>query len=110
LRSSNSNRPLGIESGIDPKGCALKLSAGDILISITDGIIEQVNSKGIEFGENRFASIIKENKHSGIAVMKDSLLSSLYLYRGTQPQHDDMTVVMIEYKGSTEEIKSNKSL
>lgn len=105
LRTTNSNRPLGIENSIDPKGSMLRLSKGDILICITDGIIEQVNSKGIEFGERRFASLIRENKHSGIAAIKDRLLEAVYQYRGTQPQHDDMTVIMIEYNGSPEEIK-----
>ena len=86
LRTTNSNRPLGIENSIDPKGSMLRLSKGDILICITDGIIEQVNSKGIEFGERRFASLIRENKHSGIAAIKDRLLEAVYQYRGTQPR------------------------
>jgi serine phosphatase RsbU (regulator of sigma subunit) len=99
LKTTSSNLPLGVSADPEITGDKLKLDAGDFLILITDGIIEQVNSSGVEFGEKRFSDLIKKQISAGIQAIADKLFTELFNYRGSQPQHDDITITILEYSG-----------
>jgi len=99
LKTSGGNIPLGIHENVIPVGDNYKLQYGDMFILITDGIVEQTNSKGEEFGEKRFYRIIKTHKNSEIGRIKDKLLEEIASFRAPLTQNDDITAVLLSYSG-----------
>jgi len=84
------NLPLGIELGIEPQIFRLKLVPGDLIISYTDGITEQENASGSEFGEENLTVFVTEHL-SNPDTIPGALLQTITEWRGNLPQHDDMT-------------------
>ena len=99
LKTKGNNLPIGVSPEIRVEEDVLNLEKGDLLVLITDGIIEQINSEGEEFGDKRFSRIMKDYRNEDVLKIKDVLFSELLEFRGAQPQHDDMTILLLDYKG-----------
>lgn len=97
LKTSGSNLPMGIVPGITPAADRIKLEKGDVLVLITDGIAEQINGKKEEYGDKRLSDIIRKHKSKGLLEVKNKLFSDIFAFRGNQPQHDDMTLILAHY-------------
>lgn len=98
LKTSGSNFPMGIMPGITPAADRFKLEKGDILVLITDGIAEQVNAEKEEYGDKRLSEVIRKYKIDGLIEIKNKLFKDIFEFRGKQPQHDDMTLILAEFK------------
>jgi len=98
VRSKKLNLPVGIEYDIDPAFMAISLKAADTLIIYSDGIVEQEDAGNNEFGEGQLAAFLLDNFSSG-ELLKTALPLMIDEYRGTVPQHDDMSVLRFHYKG-----------
>lgn len=99
LRASGGNIPLGIQENVNPQCDTFILTPGDLFIMITDGIVEQTNPRGEEFGEKRLYKIIKNNKSLDVTRLKDILLEEIATFRAPQTQNDDITAVFLSYNG-----------
>ncbi len=96
INSRKENIPIGIMKNYKPYPITFKLKKEEILILLTDGIIEEENTQGIPFGIERFAKIILQNRNQGLVSLQSILLENVISYRGGLPQHDDITLVMLE--------------
>lgn len=99
LKTDDSNMPMGVIPEIEPRADKFALEEGDLLVLITDGIAEQVNPDGEEYGDKRIGATIREQRRRGLTAIVEELLRDLKDYRSTQPQHDDMTMILLEYRG-----------
>ncbi len=91
------NVPLGIMPGTpaddhDP----FKMGVGDIFILITDGFFEGVDEQEVEYGEPRVMEVVARHADGSAQGIIDALVSALDEYRGTGPQLDDWTAVIIK--------------
>lgn len=77
------------------------LKYGDILIFFTDGIVEARNDKGEEFGMERLLSIIRNNPTLTAKQLKDVILQNVNQFIGKCTYRDDITMVVVQYKGNT---------
>ena len=88
--------PLGILPQAPYESASLTLESGDWLVIFTDGLIEAVNHRDEDYGEQRVLSVLQ----SGAAMPPDKLLSRLMVdldfYVGTTPQHDDVTCMLVK--------------
>lgn len=91
------NLPLGILPDITPFAKQLVLKTDDVLILLTDGIPEQTNPEGKEYGIKRFISIIKNNMDKSGEELKDAIFEDFYAFRDTQPLDDDATFLLFRY-------------
>lgn len=98
LDTRDDNVPLGVLAGLNPKGARFKLERGDILLLLTDGVLEQKDPSGEGYGIQRISSLISRFRDRGIRRIKDELFADIHLFRRNQPQQDDMTVLMLEYR------------
>jgi phosphoserine phosphatase RsbU/P len=94
LKESRGNLPIGVEREIDPAICRYRLEPGDGLLLYSDGLIEQEDSRGAEFGEGRLiqaaaSSIAREWR------LRETLPAALDAYRGETPQQDDMSFLLL---------------
>lgn len=97
LNTSMDNLPLGVDSAMEPKADRFRLVQGDILAVMTDGISEQVNPAGQAYGEKKLIRFIKAHRYTGVSRVMEELYADVYRFRETQPQHDDMTLVLLDY-------------
>jgi sigma-B regulation protein RsbU (phosphoserine phosphatase) len=76
----------------------VRVGSGDVLVAFTDGLIEAQNHEGIEFGEDRLASLVANNSHLAAADMERTILSAVKVWTGDSEQEDDLTLVVIRVK------------
>jgi serine phosphatase RsbU (regulator of sigma subunit) len=75
---------------------SIKLDHGDIAVLYTDGITECRNKENNEFGEQRFAKLVKKNAKCSAKDLLDKVFEELALFARGVNQMDDMTLVVIK--------------
>lgn len=70
-------------------------SAGDLFVFYTDGFTEAMNNGKDEFGESRFAEVLREFSKESSAALTERLRTKVRTFAGQALQHDDMTVVVV---------------
>ncbi|MDA8411157.1 MAG: SpoIIE family protein phosphatase [Treponema sp.] len=99
LRGKQSNLPVGIEHEIKPLISVWNLKAGDLLVAYSDGITEQENPEGEEFGERRFASLVARASRAK-ERLQAFLPRAFDAWRDGTPQQDDMTFLAMAVEES----------
>jgi sigma-B regulation protein RsbU (phosphoserine phosphatase) len=71
-------------------------TAGTIIFIGTDGIWEAHNFKGELFGKDRLHQIIRDNADKSAGAIQGAVLDAVGKFRGSVPQEDDITLVVIK--------------
>ena len=77
---------------------SLALEEGDVLALVSDGIFEQRNGEGEEYGEARVKAVIGRNHRQATADIVAELFAAIAAFAG-EKQDDDMTVVLVKRAG-----------
>jgi len=77
----------------------LSLESGDMLAFFTDGISEAMNDQAECFGEPRLGQLIEEHAHLPVEELRERILREIEAFVGGAPQHDDMTLILLEVNG-----------
>jgi len=89
--------PLGMMKGIQYTEEKYLLESGDVLMLMTDGIIEALDSEGTMYSESgRLENTIgKFTQDMSTEAMVEAIIKDAMSYGGDKPQRDDdMTVVV----------------
>lgn len=78
----------------------LELLPEDIIIWYTDGIIEDENTEGAEYGEKRFRKVIKDNNGKALIQLRDAVVADAETYYNGVPHQDDHTLVFGRVKNA----------
>jgi sigma-B regulation protein RsbU (phosphoserine phosphatase) len=105
LEKARVNLPIGVELNIKPVICRLKVSPGDALLIYTDGITEQDNPQGEEFGDKRLLELVLNCLSAGKDV-EDILPPALETFRKNIPQLDDMSCLLFRFQDSRQNAKT----
>ena len=73
----------------------LEFGPGDILVLVSDGILEYRNPEGEEFGVTRVHEILREHQGKTMAELARALLDAVRSFSRGTPQEDDVTAVLI---------------
>lgn len=100
-------QPQGLGIGMDPGSVfdalaevhSVQFQAGDFLLLFTDGLVEARNHAGEEFGEERVASLARRAGRLTAAQIKGHILDEITAFIGDTPLHDDLTFMVIKFKG-----------
>jgi sigma-B regulation protein RsbU (phosphoserine phosphatase) len=71
-------------------------SDSQIVLIGTDGIWESENPKGERFGKKRLKEIIRQHRNKSSEEIVQAITDGLANHRGTAPQQDDVTLVVIK--------------
>jgi serine phosphatase RsbU (regulator of sigma subunit) len=101
-----SGLPLGAFAGARYTDTEVVIEPGDMILLVSDGIVEARTSDGALFGFERLEALLESY---GPSLHAEQLLSDLidqvFTFMGDAEQHDDMTVVVIEpHVGNVERI------
>ena len=79
----------------------LQLKPGETLVLYTDGVTEAFNGENEQFGSGRLQLALSAAppEKNPLQRTMDSMLEILKEYVGSASQSDDLTVLMIQYKG-----------
>jgi serine phosphatase RsbU (regulator of sigma subunit) len=70
-----------------------ELSAGDVLVWYTDGIVECENVAGEEYGDKRFRASVRNAAALDVGEMRDAIIADADAYFATMPRKDDITLI-----------------
>jgi sigma-B regulation protein RsbU (phosphoserine phosphatase) len=95
-RLSNGGLPLGMWADKSYEAGNVILQPGDWLVIFTDGVVEAVNERDEDYGEQRMLNVLQ----AGVAATPEELLrrmmSDLDTFVGPTPQHDDVTCMLVK--------------
>lgn len=80
----------------------IQLEPGDILIGYTDGVTEGKSPDGKLFTSERLTALLQEPASSA-AQLLERVTSSLFAYIDDAPQFDDITILALYHKQTTEQ-------
>jgi hypothetical protein len=90
----------GIALGIvnDPgwKHSAIHVPRGGLLLLYTDGVVDALSPTGERFGVAAMLDLLNELAGRPAREVEERLLGELHQFAGTQPQFDDITVVVVK--------------
>jgi sigma-B regulation protein RsbU (phosphoserine phosphatase) len=90
--------PLGIQSPVVYETAALDLQPGDALIFFTDGVVEALNEDGMEFGDDRWVSVIRALPELNAQDSLQFLMRRVDDFVGATRQADDITCLVFRSK------------
>ena len=77
----------------------VQLSAGDWLIVFSDGVSEALSAAGEEYGETRILNLVKTNESLDPQNLLETLFSNVRDFARGAPQNDDITAMVLRYRG-----------
>ncbi|MCL1929060.1 MAG: SpoIIE family protein phosphatase [Treponema sp.] len=96
MQKTRVNYPIGVELDMEPLVYSFHVEAGDALLIYSDGISEQDDPAGEEFGEKRVTALLQESLAKNIPF-GEMLQKALKDFRMNTPQHDDMTFLLFQF-------------
>jgi sigma-B regulation protein RsbU (phosphoserine phosphatase) len=76
----------------------LQMDPGDLLVAYTDGFTEAMNAQRDEFGELRLMDAVRSARRMEPRVVIDRAIEAVDVFTAGAPQHDDMTMVVLEVR------------
>ena len=87
---------LGLLDSYEYKACEHDLIPGHMLIMATDGVWEARNEEGEQFGKNRLAAIIRENRDLPARKIVDLVMEAVTAHCAGRGLEDDVTLVLVK--------------
>jgi len=87
---------LGIMDDAEYTQKEVRMSPGDTMILYTDGVTEAINEREEMFEVERLVDVIKETTNATAQETLDRIISSVFQFSGSQPQFDDITLMVIK--------------
>jgi len=88
--------PLGIMPDAAYREGRTQLQPGDVLVAYSDGVTEQINPKGEEFGPTRLQEVIWKHVELSAAGIRDKIEAALTQFAQGTPAVDDITLVIVK--------------
>jgi len=93
--------PLGLDPAAEfPAAPAVTLLPGDLLLLVTDGVVEAFSPEDVPFGIERVLNLVQAHRHEKPDEIVQSLFRAVSDFSGNQAQLDDFTAVVIKVEGN----------
>jgi serine phosphatase RsbU (regulator of sigma subunit) len=73
----------------------ISLRKGDMLYLTTDGFFDVQSPNRKKFGRSHFMELLQNNYQKDLNAQKEALLDELHIYKGSEYQNDDITILGI---------------
>jgi len=94
LKGPRGNLPIGVEPDLEPAIYPYRLEEGDELFVYSDGLVEQEDPAGAEFGERHLIVAAAGSLARG-ERLREALPRAIDAHRGSTPQQDDMSFILL---------------
>ncbi|MBR5402565.1 MAG: SpoIIE family protein phosphatase [Treponema sp.] len=93
---STSSEPMGVEKNTVYSDINLDLSAGDIIVTCTDGLLESLNENGVQYAVENLKKVILKNKGANAKDISTRVKDDLKKYCGSAQQYDDQSILVVK--------------
>jgi sigma-B regulation protein RsbU (phosphoserine phosphatase) len=90
--------PLGLLRDLPFISDSLRIWPGELLVLYSDGAPEAFNPQAEQWGEERLACCLMQNRHLDPARMISRAFEEIDSFAGDAPQHDDITMMILKRK------------
>lgn len=80
-----------LESGL------IRIDHGSMLVCYTDGLVEQENEGGDDFGIEQLQELVLEHKNLNSAAFNEMLIKTFTSHKGEQPSLDDVSLLTCRF-------------
>ncbi|HWF37963.1 MAG TPA: SpoIIE family protein phosphatase [Candidatus Acidoferrales bacterium] len=94
------NMPVGLFAQAEYQSARVKLDPGEWVVIYTDGVSEAANKQSELFEESRLREIVERFQGSTVEEMADAIRDGVKAFTEGAPQSDDVTMLVVQYKGS----------
>ncbi|MBI2956314.1 MAG: SpoIIE family protein phosphatase [Acidobacteria bacterium] len=91
--------PLGMFTEDSCATNAIRLSAGDLLVFYTDGLIEAFNAEGESYGMTRLQKVLAEGRALSAEELVSAVLADLRAFAHDVSLQDDVSLMVVRYHG-----------
>ncbi len=91
---------LGLFDGTPFEEETVTLGPGDFLVAFSDGVSEALDPAGEEFGDDGLLASIASMRESAVEKRLKHVFSSVSEFTAGAAQHDDITAMIVGYRGS----------
>jgi serine phosphatase RsbU (regulator of sigma subunit) len=96
-RLNSTGTPLGILPDFDyAAGPATRLEPGEVLVLLTDGIVEAESPEGEPFGDGRVLDVVRANRERSAREVVEALHQAVRDFSHEDKQIDDITLVVLK--------------
>jgi sigma-B regulation protein RsbU (phosphoserine phosphatase) len=88
--------PVGLLENIEYDEVRFEARKGDLLVLYSDGVQDQASPRGEMYGEVRLPVLLKKIHARPPQEVADRIVDDVREFRGTQPMHDDQTVIVLK--------------
>ncbi|MFW5728926.1 MAG: PP2C family protein-serine/threonine phosphatase, partial [Spirochaetota bacterium] len=97
VKNSANNLPIGIVPEVEPRFDTIRPDRNDMLVLLTDGMLEQDNNAGDVYSIERVAAIVRKNARMPVESTGDTLLRDFNTFRGQHHLNDDVTFALMKF-------------
>jgi sigma-B regulation protein RsbU (phosphoserine phosphatase) len=90
--------PAGLLDDRDYEEVTLEAERGDLLVLYSDGITDQLNTSGEDYGRGHLSRAIRQLCGRDPETVADQILADLAEFTGDAPMHDDQTLVVLRVR------------
>jgi serine phosphatase RsbU (regulator of sigma subunit) len=91
--------PLGAVANEVYEELRIDLQAGDVLLFVSDGIVEAMNANRELYGFPRLEAVLNSCDLKDAQSVLDGIFDNVFEFMGDVPPHDDMTAVVVRVGG-----------
>jgi sigma-B regulation protein RsbU (phosphoserine phosphatase) len=74
----------------------VQLQTGDLVLLVTDGVIEARSPQGEVFGIDRALDYVREHQQQPARLIVEGLYTEVRCWEAGRPQGDDITIVVVK--------------
>jgi sigma-B regulation protein RsbU (phosphoserine phosphatase) len=78
----------------------IRLQPNDHLVLFTDGVVEALDTRGEEFGQERLCALLRTNARKTAPELLSCLREAVLSFSADTPQHDDITMMTLGFRES----------
>jgi sigma-B regulation protein RsbU (phosphoserine phosphatase) len=90
--------PLGLFPNVSYEELNVTTEQGDVIIFISDGILDAENADGEMYGQERLAGLLCSRRELSAQEIADAILADVSRFQGEQERFDDETVIVMKVR------------
>jgi serine phosphatase RsbU (regulator of sigma subunit)/pSer/pThr/pTyr-binding forkhead associated (FHA) protein len=99
---STGSLPIGLAENESYASSHIQLEPGDTLLLYTDGVTEAEDKDRNLFQDVRLKEVFGQHRDSSLKVLQEGILSAVENFTAGASQSDDVTLLVVRYRGAAE--------